>query len=77
MPQTPVSTDLTASSVNAVAPVLNTLRGGGLDSRPTARTACPPRLRRVVAFTSASQISARVVEDAPTAQEARPEATDA
>jgi hypothetical protein len=52
------------------------LRGGGLDPRPTATTGCPPRLRRVVAFMSANRAIARV-EDALTAQDARPEVADA
>ena len=76
MPQTPVPIDSTASSVDAVAAVSQTLRGGGLDSRPTATTACPPRLRRVVAFGSANGAIARV-EDPLTAQAAAPEVADA
>ena len=76
MPQTLVPTDSTASSVDAVAAVFGTLRDGDADARPAATTACPPRLRRVVAFMSANQAIARV-EDAPTAQDARPEVTDA
>jgi hypothetical protein len=59
MPHTPVPTDSTASSVDAVAAVSQTLRRGGPDSRPTATTACPPRLRRVVAFMSANRAIAR------------------
>jgi hypothetical protein len=52
--------------VDAVAAEFGTLRDGA------ATTACPPRLRRVVAFMSANQAIARV-EDAQTAQDARPE----
>jgi len=37
MPQTLVPTDLTASSVDAVAAVFGTLRDGGLDARPLPR----------------------------------------
>jgi hypothetical protein len=55
MPQTLVPTDATASSVDAVAAVFGTLRDGDADARPAATTACPPRLRRVVAFMSAHQ----------------------
>jgi hypothetical protein len=69
MPQTLVPTDSTVSSVDAVAAEFG-MRDGA------ATTACPPRLRRVVAFMSANQAIARV-EDAPTAQHARPEVTDA
>ena len=76
MPQTLVPSDSTASSVDAVAAVFGTLRAGDADARPAATTACPPRLRRVVAFMSAHQAIARV-EDALTAQDARPEVTDA
>jgi len=76
MPQTPAPIDSTARSVDAVAAVSQTLRGGGLDSRPTATTACPPRLRRVVAFMSANRAIARA-EDALTAQDARPGVADA
>jgi hypothetical protein len=76
MPQTLVRTDLTASSVDAVAAVFGTLRDGDADSRAAATTACPPRLRRVVAFMSASKAIARV-DDPLTAQDARPEVTDA
>jgi|GEM_PF-3312113 hypothetical protein len=76
MPQTLVPTDLTASSVDAVAAVFGSLRDGGLNARPAATTACPPRLRRVVAFMSANRAIARV-EDALTAQGARPAVTDA
>ena len=65
MPQTLVPSDSTASSVDAVAAVLGTLRDGA------ATTACPPRLRRVVAFMSAHQAIARV-GDALTAPGARP-----
>ena len=71
MSQTLVPTDLTASSVAAVAAVFGTLRDGGLDARPAATAACPPRLGRVVAFMSASRAIARV-EDALIAQDARP-----
>ena len=70
MPQTLVPTDSAASSVDAVAVVFGTLRDGA------ATTACPHRLRRVVAFMSANQAIARV-EDALSAQDARPEVTDA
>ena len=76
MPQTLVPTDPTASSVDAVAVVFGTLRDGDADARPAATTACPPRLRRVVAFMSANQAIARV-DGALTAQDARPEVTDA
>ena len=76
MPQTLVPTDSTANSVDAVAAEFGTLRDGDADARPAATTACPPRLRRVVAFTSANQAIARV-EDALTAQDARPEVIDA
>ena len=80
MPQTPVPTDSTASAVDAGAVVFGTLRDGDgdgdADSRVAATTACPPRLRRVVAFMSANQ-AIRRVEDALTAQDARPEVTDA
>ena len=76
MPQTLAPTDATARSVDAVAAVFGTLRDGDADARPAATTACPPRLRRVVAFMSASQAIGRV-EDAQTAQDARPEVTDA
>jgi hypothetical protein len=76
MPQTLVPTDLTASSVDAVAAVFGTLRDGGLDARPAATTACPPRLRRVVALMSANR-AITGVEDALTAQDARPAVTDA
>jgi hypothetical protein len=62
--------------VNAVVAVVETLRGGGLDSQWAATTACPPRLRRVVAFMSASRAIARV-EDALAAQDARREVADA
>ena len=76
MPQTQVAPDSSASSVDAVVAMLEALRGsGGLHSRPTAATACPPRLRRVVAFMSASRAIAHV-EDTLTAQDARPEVTD-
>jgi hypothetical protein len=66
MPQTLVPSDSTASSVDAAAAEFGTLRDGA------ATTACPPRLRRAVAFMSANQAIARV-EDAQTAQDARPE----
>jgi hypothetical protein len=74
MPQTLVPTDSTASSVDAA--VFGTLREGDADARPAATTACPPRLRRVVAFMSANQAIARV-EDALTPRDARPEVIDA
>jgi hypothetical protein len=76
MPQAPVPPDSTASSVDAVAAALETLRGGGIDSRPTVTTGCPPRLRRVVALMSAKRAIARV-EDALTGQDARAEVADA
>ena len=76
MPQTPVPTDSTVSSVDAVAAVFGMLRDGDADARPAATTACPPRLRRVVAFMSANQAMASV-EDALTAQDAGPEVADA
>jgi hypothetical protein len=76
MPQTLVPTDSTASSVDAVAAVFATLRDGDAAARAAAATACPPRLRRVVAFMSADRAIARV-EDALTAQAAAPEVADA
>ena len=76
MPQMLVPTASSASSVDAAVAVFATLRDGDADARPAATTACPPRLRRVVAFLSANQAIARV-EDAPTAQDARPEVADA
>jgi hypothetical protein len=76
MPQTLVPTDPTASSVDAVAAVFGTLRDGDAHARPAATTACPPRLRRVVAFMSANQ-AIRRVDDELTAHDARPEVTDA
>jgi hypothetical protein len=76
MPQTLVPTASSASNVDAVAAVFATLRDGDADARPAATTACPPRLRRVVAFMSANQAIARV-EDALIAQDARPEVADA
>ncbi|HEX2703980.1 MAG TPA: hypothetical protein VHM72_11195 [Solirubrobacteraceae bacterium] len=76
MPQTLVRTELTASRVDAVAAVFGTLRDGGLDARPAVTTACPPRLRGVVAFMSANRAIARV-EDEPPAQDAHPAVTDA
>jgi hypothetical protein len=75
MPQTQVPPDSSASSVDAVAAAFVTLRDGDGDSRPAATTACPPRLRRVVAFMSANQ-AIRRVEDALAAQAAAPEVTD-
>jgi hypothetical protein len=75
MPQTLVPADLTASSVDAVAAMFGTLRGGGADARPAAPTACPPRLRHVVAAMSANRATARV-EDALTARDARLEVID-
>jgi hypothetical protein len=71
MPQTLVPTELTVGSVDAVAAVFGSLRDGGLDAPRAARTACPPRLRRVVAFMSANRAIARV-EDALPARDARP-----
>jgi len=62
--------------VDAVAAVFVTLRDGDADSRRAAATACPPRLRRVVAFMSANQ-AIRGVEDALTAQAVAPEVADA
>jgi len=76
VPQTLVPSDSTASSVDAVAAVLETFRGGGLDPRATATTVCPPRIRRVVALMSADRAIARV-EDALTAQDARRGVADA
>jgi len=76
MPQALVPSDLAVSSVDAVAAVFATLRDGDGDAHPAATTACPPRLRRVVAFMSANQ-AIRRVEDALTAQDASPEVTDA
>jgi hypothetical protein len=76
MPQALVPSDSTVSSVDAVAAVFATLRDGDADARPAATTACPPRLRRVVAFMSANQ-AIRRVEDALTAQDASPEVADA
>jgi hypothetical protein len=68
--------DVTASTVDAVAGAFATLRDGDADARPAATTACPPRLRRVVAFMSANQ-AIRRVEDALTAQDASREVIDA
>ena len=76
MPQTLVPTDSTPSRVDAVAVVFGTLRDGDADSRATATTSCPPRLRRVVASMSANRAIARV-EDALTAQDVRPGVADA
>ena len=76
MPQTLVPTDLTASSVDAVAAVFGTLRNDDAGARPAVTTVCPPRLRRVVAFMGATQ-AIPGVEDTLTAQRARPEVTDA
>ena len=78
MPQTLVPTDSTASSVDAVAAVFGTLRAGDADARPAATTACPPRLRRVVAFMGTNQAIARVEDpqDPLIARGARPEVTD-
>ena len=76
MPQTVVPTDSPVSNLDAVTTVFATLRDGGVEARPTATTACPPRLRRVVAFMSANRAIARV-EDALTAQAAAPEVADA
>jgi len=76
MPQTLAPIDSTVSSVDAVAAVFGTLRDGDADARPAATTACPPRLRRVVALMSANQAIARV-DDALTPQGARPEVADA
>jgi hypothetical protein len=76
MSETLVPTDLTASSVDTVAAVFGTLRDGDADERPANTTACPPRLRRVVAVMSANRAIARV-EDALTAQDARPVVADA
>jgi hypothetical protein len=76
MPQTLVRTELTVSSVDAVAAVFGALRDGDADRRPAATTACPPRLGRVVAVMSANRAIARV-EDALTAQDAGLEVTDA
>ena len=75
MPQTLVTTDSTVSRAGAVAAVFGT-REGDADSRRAATTACPPRLRRVVALMSANRAIARV-EDALTAQDARREVADA
>ena len=76
MPKVLVLSDLTVSSVDAVAAVFGTLHDGDADSRPPATTACPPRLRRVVAFMSASE-AVRRVEDALTTHNTRPAVTDA
>jgi hypothetical protein len=76
VPQTLVPTASTASSVDAVAAVFGTLRDGDADARPAAATACPPRLRRVVAFMSADRAIGRV-EGALTAHAAAPEVADA
>jgi len=75
VPQTVVPTDSPVSNLDAVTTVFATLRDGGLDAQPTATTACPPRLRRVVAFMSANR-AIRGVEDALGAQAAAPEVTD-
>ena len=76
MPQTLVPTELTASSMYAVAAVFGTLRERRPRRTPADPTTCPPRLRRVVAFMSANRAIARV-EDALTAQDARREVADA
>ena len=68
MPQTVVPSDSPVSSLDAVAAMFVTLRDGDADVRPAATTACPPRLRRVVAFMSANQ-AIRRVEDALTAKD--------
>jgi hypothetical protein len=75
VPQTVVPTDSRVSSSDAVAAVFAKLHDGDADSRPAATTACPPRLRRVVAFMSANQ-AIRRVEDALTTRDASPEVTD-
>ena len=76
MPQTVAPSDSPVSSVDAVAAMFVTLRDGDADSRRAAATACPPRLRRVVAFMSANRAIARI-EGALTAQAAAPEVADA
>jgi hypothetical protein len=76
VPQMVVPSDSPVSSVDAVAAVFVTLRDGDADSRRAAATACPPRLRRVVAFMSAGPAIARA-EDALTAQAAASEVADA
>jgi len=75
MPQTLVLPDVTASRVDAAAAVLGWLRDGGSDGGPAHTTACPPRLRRVVAFMSANQAIPRV-EGALIARGAGREALD-
>jgi hypothetical protein len=62
--------------VDAVAAVFATLRDGDGDARPAVTTACPPRLRRVVAFMSANQ-AIPGAGDALSAQQAAPEVADA
>ena len=76
MPHGMVLPDSVARRVDAVAAVFGSLRDGGPGGGPADTTACPPRLRRVVAFMSANQAIPRV-EDAPTAQHGRREVTDA
>ena len=76
MPQTLVPSDSPVSSLDAVAAMFVTLRDGDGDSRPAATTACPPRLRRVVAFMSANQ-AIRRVEDPLSAGAAAAEVADA
>lgn len=68
MPQTVVPSDSPVSGLDAVAAMIVTLRDGDADARAAATTACPPRLRRVVAFMSANQ-AIRRVEDALTAKD--------
>jgi hypothetical protein len=76
VPQTLVPPDSPVSSVDAVASVFATLRDGDGDSRPAATTACPPRLRRVVAFMSAKP-AIRRGEETLSVGAAAPEVADA
>ncbi len=63
MPQTPTPTDSTSHRVDAMWAVR---KGSGrdrdLDRTPARTTVRSPRLRRVVAFMSASRVSSRVGE---------------
>jgi len=63
MPQTPTPYDSTSRRVDAMLAVRKGTDGDrDLDRTPARTTVRPPRLRRVVAFMSASQISSRVGE---------------
>ena len=76
MPQAPVPTDSTESTVYAGAAAFATAREGAGGARAAAATACPPRLRRVVAFMSANQAVPRV-DDALAGENVRAEVADA